>query len=169
MATDHIKATFVAIIDALRNSAALRDKLTDVWPFYAYNYPGANNEVGRLTIYAVVGDTQAEDPLTNESTYTDVLPTTYTLICDTRVADDAGLYINDAGYSLLDLEFAVLTALQESAYWGAHANHMGWTVSEIRRDVAVQAQGGGVDPDTRRFEIDLLVKTMIDRTDGPAR
>ena len=169
MATDHLSVTVDGLVQTLRTASELRDVLTGVFPYYAYDHAGYFSELGKMAISVLVGASQGEEFIHNESLQTDFLPTEITLVCDTKLSDDSEAFVSEDGYSLLDLEYLVIRALQSDAWWDAEGSNNGWVIAGIERDVAIPMDNGEPDPDYRRFEITLLVDVLLDRTDGPAR
>lgn len=169
MASDHLSATFKGLLQTLEEAPILSDILIGVFPFFAHKHGSYYLEPGRIAIQLTLGDSDDEDPQHNESTGGDILPTTVGLVCDTQVADDSKIWINEDEDSLLDLEYKVIRALQSSSWWNAATHHQGWEITQIERDALVLTETGEEDPDTRRFVITLTVDVLLDRDDGPAR
>jgi len=169
MASDHLKATFKGLVQTLEEDSGIQTSLVAVFPYFAQFAPGYRVEQRKVTIQITIGDSGSEEPLHNETTGTDIIPTEFILVCDTKMPRDSETLISDDGETLIDLEYKVLRSLQSSTWWNASTHHYGWSVSSISRDVPVLDQDGNQDYDSRRFIILLDVDISFDRDDGPAR
>lgn len=156
-----------ALIDALNNAASLSGKITGVYSYFA-QYE-ATVEIDKLTIYAILGDSEGEEPDHSNAgeAITGFMPTTFSLICDTTLADDADTYITKTGgMTLTEHERAVVRGLQESKLWGVPLFLKSWRIGAIQRELPVLTEAGDIDPQVRRFQIDVIADMIIERTDG---
>lgn len=166
MSTDHLTATFTGLIHTLETAPVLQGYVLSVSDHLNHLAPVARN---KLTIHVLVGDSTQETPIHHESANSSIIPTNFVLVCDTKLERDADVFASASGESLLDHEYRVLRALQSSDYWGTVGNNHGWEVANIVRDDPVLTIDGGIDPDVRRFVIEITADVSFDRTDGPAR
>ena len=172
MATNHLKETVVALVRALEDSSELEGILHRVYSFYPLGHSSYQVNPGELTLSVLVGDSDAEDPFINDSSSTDILPTEITIAIDTIFSNDEEMWISDDKQTMLDYEYLVIRALQESAFWNTSGNNQGWGVSGIERNVPVihdTERGAVAMPEIARVEVIITVDVYLDRTDGPAR